>query len=360
MKKIFLVLIVFGFKSVLFACTTFSFTAKDGTVVFGRNFDFPVGIGHIEINKRNLRKKSFVQPPEKTFEWVSKYGSITFNQAGKEFPYGGINEAGLVIELMWHREAVYPEKDNRYGLSELQWIQYQLDNSETVKEVIRSDAFVRISAASVSPLHFLVADADGDVATFEFLNGKMVVHTGNDLPYPVLTNCSYESSLEYMESTGNKVNKQYDEWTQNSSGRFVKAAWLIEKYKKPENPIDYSFDILDSVAQSKSTQWSIVYDITNRHIYFKTSTNPARQKIDMRDIDFTCGASNSYAFITDTIASVEDFRKYSFEANFKLMYDVVTQVDFLRNSLTEEAVKVSAKYPETVVCAGDDNLKKTP
>ncbi len=151
MKKIFLVLIVFGFKSVLFACTTFSFTAKDETVVFGRNFDFPVGIGHIEINKRNLRKKSFVQPPEKTFEWVSKYGSITFNQAGKEFPYGGINEAGLVIELMWHREAVYPEKDNRYGLSELQWIQYQLDNSETVKEVIRSDAYERNSAASLSP-----------------------------------------------------------------------------------------------------------------------------------------------------------------------------------------------------------------
>jgi Penicillin V acylase and related amidases len=52
-----------------------------------------------------------IQPPEKPIEWISKYGSITFNQSGREFPHGGINEKGLVIEQMWLDEAAYPEMD---------------------------------------------------------------------------------------------------------------------------------------------------------------------------------------------------------------------------------------------------------
>ena len=48
-------------------------------------------------------------PPEKPIEWISKYGSISFNQFGAEFPYGGINEEGLVVEIMTSR-AEYPFK----------------------------------------------------------------------------------------------------------------------------------------------------------------------------------------------------------------------------------------------------------
>lgn len=35
---------------------------------------------------------------------TSKYGSITFNQYRKEFPIGGMNEKGLVIEALWLNE----------------------------------------------------------------------------------------------------------------------------------------------------------------------------------------------------------------------------------------------------------------
>ena len=153
MKKIITTILFILIADAVIACTTFSFSDKKGNIVFGRNFDFPVGVGHIEINKRNLRKTAFIRAPEKPLEWISKYGSITFNQIGKEFPYGGMNEAGLVIEQMWLQETAYPQLDERYSLSELQWIQYQLDNSKSVKDVINSDNLVRISFTSVSPLH---------------------------------------------------------------------------------------------------------------------------------------------------------------------------------------------------------------
>ena len=41
-----------------------------------------------------------------------KYGAIFFNQFGREFPMGGMNEAGLVVELMWLDETVFPSPDD--------------------------------------------------------------------------------------------------------------------------------------------------------------------------------------------------------------------------------------------------------
>src|SRR6186997_948097 len=108
-----------------FACTTF-FINKNGQMVFGRNYDWVTGNGMVCTNQRGLAKTSFKTKDGETVSWVSLYGSITFNQYGKEFPTGGMNEKGLVVELMWLDGTVYPKADNRAEISVLQWIQYQL------------------------------------------------------------------------------------------------------------------------------------------------------------------------------------------------------------------------------------------
>ena len=83
-----------------------------------------------------------------------------FNQYGKEFPTGGMNETGLVVELMWADGSKYPKPDSRPALGVLQWIQFLLDNYNSVEEVISSDSRIRISPDN-PPLHYLVADASG-------------------------------------------------------------------------------------------------------------------------------------------------------------------------------------------------------
>src|SRR6185436_5175860 len=95
-------------------------------------------------NLRGLFKTSMQTSDGKTISWVSKYGSITFNQYGKEFPTAGMNEKGLVVELMWLDGTHYPQKDQRPSVDVLQWIQYELDNSATVEQVIKTDATLRI------------------------------------------------------------------------------------------------------------------------------------------------------------------------------------------------------------------------
>src|SRR6186713_884088 len=180
------------------ACTTFCY-ADGGTLVFGRNYDWNIGDGMVFTNKRGVYKQALVDPTPA--RWTSKYGSITFNQYGREFPTGGMNEKGLVVELMWLDETKYPAADNRPAIGVLQWIQYQLDNCITIDEIIATDKKLRISPTGTTPLHYLVADANGKVATIELLNGKMVVYKGSDLSFPVLTNSTYDESVRSVKNS---------------------------------------------------------------------------------------------------------------------------------------------------------------
>jgi choloylglycine hydrolase len=349
MKHLTLTIIITLALTSALGCTTFTINDGKGKIVFGRNFDFPVGMGHIEVNKRGIYKTAFVRPPEEPLSWVSIYGSITFNQIGREFPYGGMNEAGLVIEQMWLQEASYPLADHRFGLTELQWIQYQLDNAATVQEVLDSDSLVRISYTSTAPLHFLVSDATGDVASIEYIGGKILVHRDKNLPYQVLANCSYEHSLAYKSSIDAGKDTTYNEWTVNSSGRFTKAANMIENMQG-QDPVEYAFVILDSVAQENNTQWSIVYDISNLVIRYKSALNNNVQDIQLADFDFSCNDSRPYASIEWYIEKAGGFRELSKEANLGLIRSVVANVDFLKDNVPDEANVAMTAYVFSLEC----------
>lgn len=348
------ILCVLTFFAILFsalkgnACTTFCL--KDGDrIVFGRNFDFQVGYGHIVINKRNVRKVALVRPPEATHEWISTYGSISFNQAGMEFPYGGINEKGLVIEQMALNESIYPEIDERHGLTELQWIQYHLDNSSSVEEVITSDEFLRISPQSVAKLHFLVADRMGNVATIEYIDGKMIVHTGDSLKVTALANDPYEESMEYLQQfSGFGGNIEIPESTAPLD-RFVNAAAGLKEYSG-EDIIQCSFEILDRVRQEdSSTQWSIVYDITRLEIYLQTQKNPEIRKLSLEQFDFSCTSPAMFVNIDDRLHTGKEFKPFSPEENEILINKVWSEVDFLA-PFPLEVRKVYAEYPMRVKC----------
>lgn len=110
MKKI--ILYIYLYLLVLpniFACTTF-FINKNGQLVFGRNYDWITDAGMVCTNLKGLEKTSSSMDDGTQVTWISKYGSTTFNQYGKEFPTGGMNEKGLVVELMWADGTQYPKR----------------------------------------------------------------------------------------------------------------------------------------------------------------------------------------------------------------------------------------------------------
>src|SRR5918992_1645573 len=219
-----LVLLCLSFNQT-FACTTFCLK-KNGEVLFGKNYDWMVGDGLVFVNKRGVSKTASLEGTNPA-RWVSRYGSVTFNQYGRENPSGGLNEAGLVIELMWLDETQYPAQDSRPALDVLEWIQYQLDTAATVAEVIENSEKVRIS--SLVRLHYLVNDKAGNSATIEFLNGKLVAHHGANLPFSTLTNDTYEKSLKYSKTMA--LERAHGN---GSLERFARAARKADEVGKTE------------------------------------------------------------------------------------------------------------------------------
>lgn len=346
MKKLIALTLICIHSVGAFACSTF-LLSKKGQLVFGRNYDWVSGNGMVVVNARGINKTSLVAPGEKPVTWVSQCGSITFNQFGKEFPHGGINEKGLVVEQMWLSETRYPAADDRAALNELQWIQYQLDNCTTVEEVIQTNNRIRISRDGAAPIHFLVADATGNAATIEFISGKMVVHRGKDLPNPVLTNTVYQEAYRKMQAS-NKSST-----VDNSLDRFTTACRMVQQFRETdtrENAVTYAFNILDTIAQGSYTKWRIVYDISNRKIYFLTGNT--RKELSLNDVDFACSGTTLYLDINHQGAgdSRKAFAPLLFEQNRDVLVRSARE-SRSQISIPEATIQGATRYFNEVQCA---------
>ncbi|MDQ3474709.1 MAG: linear amide C-N hydrolase [Acidobacteriota bacterium] len=337
---------VFLLSHVSFACTTFCLT-RDGEVLFGKNYDWMVGDGLIFVNKRGVEKSAVSEGGANPARWVSKYGSVTFNQYGRENPSGGMNEAGLVIELMWHAEAQYP-KTGAPTLGTLEWIQYQLDRSSTVTEVITNSEKVRID--SLIPLHYLVSDKAGNTATIEFLNGKLLAHLGKTLTVSALTNDSYDKSVKYAAAT------PFERATTNSSlDRFVRAAQRTAEFerqpKTEQQAVDYAFEILSNVAQPGYTQWSIVYDQKRAKIYFRTLQSPQIKVIDTTAFDFSCASAVKMFDVNSKEGGdvTPKFADYTRSANRNLIERSFEATEFLKGVPARER-DLAASYFDNSPC----------
>lgn len=347
MKKVIaLVIIIFLQVPILHACTTF-FINKNGQLIFGRNYDWVSDAGMVCTNLKGLSKTSMKTGDGGTISWVSQYGSITFNQYGKEFPTGGMNEKGLVVELMWLDETKYPAADSRPAVGVLQWIQYQLDNCATIEEIIATDKKLRIASIGTTPLHYLIADANGHAATIEFLEGKMTVHIGNDLSLPVLTNSIYEESVNFYKSSSSLNGN-------NSLQRFGQACKMIQQLNVGTNSkpvIDYSFDILAAVSQGNHTKWSIVYDITNKTIQFRTNRFTQIKTLNFSAFDFNC-TSVSKVWDMNQVASGNInklFETFNAAINNKIIQTAAKESS-PEVKISKESQDALSKYPEGIKC----------
>ncbi len=331
------------------ACTTFCLKNK-GEVLFGKNYDWMIGDGMIFVNKRGVEKSALVSGNETPARWTSKYGNVTFNQYGRDNPSGGMNEAGLVIELMWLDDTQYPKTDSRPVLDVLEWIQYHLDISASVEETVKNSDAVRI--ASPVKLHYLVSDKTGNSATVEFLGGKLVAHTGEKLAVPTLTNDTYEKSLNYSKSIAPEKAK-----TESSLDRFARAAnktkEFAQKPKTEAEAVNYAFEILANVAQKNSTQWSIVYDQIRAKIHFRSMQSADIKTIDAKSFDYSCGTAVKIFDVNskETGDVTAKFADYTRRANRNLIERAFNGTPFLK-SVPPASRDELAEFSESFSCEG--------
>lgn len=274
------------------ACSAFVMEAG-GRFLFGRNYDFFTGTGFVMVNPRSLEKAALVPPGEAPARWVSTFGSVTFNQVAREFPMGGMNEKGLVVECLWLAETQYPSPDGRSAITELQWIQYVLDTCQTVREVLSVDGKVRI-LPSATRLHFLVCDRTGEMAVVEFIGGKQVAWGPDNIPVKALANAPFGESLQALKQFRKFGGVQeIPAGVQSNNERFARMAVHLRDTQPcgELDLLDRAFNLLHLSqydGTESPTQWSIVYDPARLELRYQTRQNINRQTIIMESFNFDC------------------------------------------------------------------------
>jgi choloylglycine hydrolase len=328
------------------ACTTF-FTSDGDAVAVGKNYDWNLAQGMLVVNKRGVRKQALVlSRGDRPAEWTSRHASITFNQYGREFPNGGMNERGLVVEIMWLDSSVYPPPDQRPVINQLQWIQYQLDNHGSVQEMVERAQDLRVTLVHAR-VHYLACDRSGQCAAFEHIDGQMRVAHGAEMRARALTNSTYRESMSYLDRLGQALPQG-----RGSLERFARASRRAARAgeRGQQSLRDYAFDILRDVAQGGYTKWSIVYEPRTLRVHFRTRENAAIRTVDFARFPRSCDTPIDVADIDEAGGGdiTDRFVPYSRERNRALLERTLEPLLPLLPPGTLDAV---AAYPDRLSCA---------
>lgn len=308
-RFIFLFLFITNFITYGFACTRVVYKGPNNTVLTARSMDWKDEINpNLWIFPRNMDRDGNVGP--NSIKWKSKYGSV-ITSAWDISTTDGMNEKGLVANILWLVESQYPKfdpKGNKKGLTIAAWPQYVLDNYATVKEAVddlRKENFVIVSdyipgTEKFTTLHLSISDASGDNAIFEYINGKLQIH--HDPSYTVMTNSPiFEEQLAINQYWKGIPGTIMLPGTNRAADRFVRASYYI-------NAIPQTADIVTSVASVfsvirnvsvplgisspeepniSSTRWRTVSDHKNLVYYFETTKTPNTFWIDLKKVNFS-------------------------------------------------------------------------
>jgi penicillin V acylase-like amidase (Ntn superfamily) len=334
-----LVALLWSLSQPVEACTTF-LLSEDGQSRVAKSYDWEHEDGMLHHNPAGLKKKALVLREGTTgIDWTSRYGSLTFNQYGREMPNGGINEAGLVVEIMWLNGAEWPAADDRPALNELQWIQYQLDMYGSVKELLAAAGKIRVEPIH-GRVHYMACDASGDCASLEYLEGKLVIHHGESLEVPVLTNHTYAQSLDHLRRHEGKTPAR----DEGSLSRFQRAA----ERTAGDASADSAWAGLEDVQWSR-TRWQIVYDTQALSVQFRTREHPQIRSVTLSDLDPSCAQGTQVLSLqsphSGPVAGL--FQPYDPALNEAL---VQTGLDELKADLPPQLVPLIAHFHEDFSC----------
>ena len=290
------------------ACSRVLYRGPDGAVVVGRSMDWEQSL---EVNlwafPAGLQRDG--NAGARSLTWKSKYGSVVATCYDK-LVADGMNEKGLVVNVLYLSSSIYPKFDGtRPTLSIGAWAQYVLDTFATVDEAVtalKDEPFqlgvLIMPGGHAGTVHLSIADATGDSAVFEYIDGKLVVHHGKQ--YCVMTNDPpYDQQLAlngYWQEVGGSIMLP---GTERPADRFVRASYYLGKAPQTSDEreqIASVFSIVRNVSAPigaahagqpnvAATLWRIVADQKRRTYYFELTDTPNIFWVDLSKLDLSVG-----------------------------------------------------------------------
>lgn len=289
------------------ACTRVVYLGANQDVVTARSMDWKTDVGtNLWVFPRGMKRNG--EAGAHSLQWTSRYGSVIASGYDVSTT-DGLNEKGLMANVLWLVESQYPKFDGRKpGLSIALWAQYVLDNFATVKDAVAAlekEPFTIITdevpgEPRLATLHLSMSDATGDSAIVEYIGGKQVIHHGRQ--YQVMTNSpTYDKQLalnEYWKSIGGTVMLP---GTNRAADRFARASFYINAIPKAEDP-DEALAAVFSVIRNasvplgistpdqpniSSTRWRTVADHKRKLYVFESTVTPNTFWVDLGKLDLT-------------------------------------------------------------------------
>ncbi|WP_292010981.1 linear amide C-N hydrolase [Chryseobacterium sp.] len=313
MKKfpiIFLLLVLLiGVWNTSEACTRVVYKGPDKTVITARSMDWKDEIpGNLWILPSGIQRTGEAGPL--SAKWTSKYGSV-ITSSWDITSSDGMNEKGLVANLLWLGESEYPKfdpKKSEKGLAISLWAQYFLDNFATVKEAVdhlKTDPFVIVSdnipgTERFATVHLSISDASGDNAVFEYIKGKLIIH--HDPSYTVMTNSpTFDEQLalnKYWQGIPGTIMLP---GTNRAADRFVRASYYINAIPQTNDPrtaVASVFSVIrncsvpygissEAEPNISSTRWRAVSDQKNLVYYYESVLTPNTFWVNLKDFDLS-------------------------------------------------------------------------
>ncbi|WP_262494095.1 linear amide C-N hydrolase [Massilibacteroides vaginae] len=297
------------YSSSVQACTRVVYKGPESTVITARSMDWKTEINaNLWVFPKGIQRNGEIGPL--SVKWTSKYGSVIAT-AWDIATADGLNEKGLVANILWLVESEYPKfnpNEAKQGMSISLWAQYILDNFATVDEAVsylKDEPFVIVSdyipgSEKFTTLHLSVSDAQGDNAIFEYINGKLVIH--HDPSYVVMTNSPvFEQQLALNEYWKGIPGTIMLPGTNRAADRFVRASYYIQAIPQT-NDVRTSTASVFSVIRNcsvpfgissetepniSSTRWRAVSDHKNLVYFFETVLTPNTFWVNLKEFDLS-------------------------------------------------------------------------
>ncbi|WP_136645300.1 linear amide C-N hydrolase [Tabrizicola sp. YIM 78059] len=294
------------------ACTRAVYLGPEGRILTGRSMDWKLPmVSNLWAFPRGIVRNGAAG--DRSAEWTAKYGSLVVS--GYDIATAdGMNEAGLVVNLLWEVEATYPEDDGvtpRISLSVFP--QFLLDRYGTVAEAVAdlraNPVLVQGGEVPVGPpgkaatVHVSMSDATGDSAIIEFVDGEMVIW--HDRSYQVMTNePTYDRQLAIREYWQGVNPREFMPGTVRATDRFVRASFYINAVEQSADARVAAASVFSVIRQVSvpwgisiaeqpnlsTTRWRVVADQRDLRYYVESVTSPSVFWVDLAKLDLSEGA----------------------------------------------------------------------
>lgn len=251
-KDLFGGLVIPGFKTGKFGCSTLAARNEKGGVMYGRNFDW------MECTAMVVKSK-----PADGYASVSTV-NLDFLDLGTEYnpdkilskvisaaslyaPMDGINEEGLCVAVLMIDDSDATDQDTgKPGITTTTAVRLLLDQAANVEEAIELLEQYDMHASAGMMLHLALTDRTGRSVAVEYVNNEMSV-----IETPVVTN--------FYLTPGEK----YGIGTEQSHTRYDMLMTRLSE--QPVMDMEDMKGAMASVSKNNfgefaSTEWTVVYD----------------------------------------------------------------------------------------------------